>query len=246
MKYCLSFGGGVNSVALLSYLVENKLPLDVVVFADTGSEMPFTYDVVERAKVWCGVRGIEFVTVSSRYGKSLYDYYFDNETLPSRMRRDCTSKFKIDPIRNYLRERFGKDERFVQYIGISMEEAHRMRSSDVKYCELSYPLVDARIDRDGCVRLCEKEGFLGVRKSGCFCCPFTKLEGWRSLYREYPELFLRSVKLEENCSNAKVRLTHHPLIELALRFDMEEELGRVLVDDVDVVVPCDVAGGCFL
>ena len=39
----LSFGGGINSTALLLEWVEQGKPLDLVIFADTGSEMPETY-----------------------------------------------------------------------------------------------------------------------------------------------------------------------------------------------------------
>ena len=43
VKHVLSLGAGVNSTALLIYLVKNRMPLDYVVFADTGNEMPETY-----------------------------------------------------------------------------------------------------------------------------------------------------------------------------------------------------------
>ena len=35
--YVVSYGGGVNSTALVIFIIENKLPLDHVVFSDTGN-----------------------------------------------------------------------------------------------------------------------------------------------------------------------------------------------------------------
>ena len=43
-KYVLSFGAGLNSTALLIMLVEKSYPLDEVIFADTGAEVPETYE----------------------------------------------------------------------------------------------------------------------------------------------------------------------------------------------------------
>ena len=45
-SYILSFGGGINTVALMVILLNEKAPLDGVVFADTGGETPATYDAV--------------------------------------------------------------------------------------------------------------------------------------------------------------------------------------------------------
>ena len=47
-KYVLSYGAGVNSTALLFFLVKQKFPLDYVVFADTGNERPETYSYLEK------------------------------------------------------------------------------------------------------------------------------------------------------------------------------------------------------
>ncbi|MEM3161041.1 MAG: phosphoadenosine phosphosulfate reductase family protein, partial [Nitrososphaera sp.] len=48
-KYVLSYGGGVNSTALMILLVRHKLPIDYVIFADTGSERPETYTYLKHA-----------------------------------------------------------------------------------------------------------------------------------------------------------------------------------------------------
>ena len=89
------------------------------------------------------------------------------------MRRGCTSKFKISPIRKYIRERYGKNETFVMYIGIAWEEATRMRTSDVKYMVYSYPFCDDKITRLGNYKILKKYNFI-AKKSGCKGCMFTK------------------------------------------------------------------------
>ena len=40
--YVISHGGGVNSVAMAIKLLEHGIPLDYIIIADTGAEMPET------------------------------------------------------------------------------------------------------------------------------------------------------------------------------------------------------------
>jgi len=239
MRYTLSFGGGINSAALYFLIRDRGLPLDEVIFADTGSEMPYTYEVVEVFKKLAEKDGIKFTTVRSPLSSNLYDYLWSKKTIPSRQRRDCTAKFKVRPIRNYLRATYGKDAIFTTYIGIAAEEWHRMRTSDVSYVINSYPLVDKKIDRAGCVALLEQHGITGIRKSGCYFCPFTKKAGWLDLMDNYPELYAKAEALEDNCPNPKLQLSYFRLSRIRKDRRAQKHLQ-------DYEMTCDVAGSCFL
>ena len=60
----LSYGGGINSTALLLEWVKQGKQLDLVIFADTGSEMPETYNFIEKyVKPFCKKNKILFETV---------------------------------------------------------------------------------------------------------------------------------------------------------------------------------------
>ena len=39
----VSYGGGANSTALLIGLHQHRIPVDLILFADTGGEHPHTY-----------------------------------------------------------------------------------------------------------------------------------------------------------------------------------------------------------
>jgi len=214
-----------------------KYPLDEVVFADTQGELPYTYDVVEKFKQLAEAKGIPFTVIKSKYG-NIYDYYLKAKTVPSRLRRDCTFKFKIQAIRNYLRAKYGKTETFTHYIGISYEELHRMKDSDVKYAKNTFPLVDMRIDRDGCIAILKQSGFSNIRKSGCYFCPFSRKQGWIDLMNEYPELMEKAIALEENCPNKKTGLASKPL-RLFRQYKGQTHL-------TETEPNCEVSGGCFL
>lgn len=50
MKYILSLSGGKDSLAMLLLVMEKKLPLDRVVFYDTGMEFQAIYNIIDRVK----------------------------------------------------------------------------------------------------------------------------------------------------------------------------------------------------
>ena len=242
MKYVLSYGGGINSSALYFYILEKNLPLDCVIFADTGEEHKETYEAVEKMKKLCLSEGIKFMTVKSHLG-NLYDYYFDKKKVMSLMKRDCTSKFKISPIRKYIRNVYGKKERFVMYIGIAYDEATRMRDSDVKYITNCYPFCDDKISRNGNLQILKKNDFYAV-KSGCIGCIYNRKKNWIKMIVESPEEFDRHLRLEEqNTGFPKVLLNgSYSLRSLRNAYIGQKSLTAFIENEAN----CDVAGSCFL
>ncbi len=211
----LSYGGGVDSTALLLWAYNNRnckpvdaigttdvYPFDIVLFADTGDELPSTMETVAHYKKWCAERNIPFETVKNKYGKSLEQYMLDKNIFASRRRRDCTTKFKIAPKRAYLRNTHGKDARFINYIGYEYNEESRVEKASmnpgVSYEDCEYPLYNLGLTRADCLDYIAKCGQPVVEKSGCFHCPFTKKCGWVKLYLTHKDLYERAMFLEEN------------------------------------------------
>lgn len=48
----VSFGGGTNSTAMIIGMHLRKIPIDYIIFADTGAEQPHTYDFIETFNEW--------------------------------------------------------------------------------------------------------------------------------------------------------------------------------------------------
>ena len=200
MKQIASFGCGVDSVAMVLL----KSDYDEIIFADTGSEMPQTYaylDYFEKKS------GLKITKVKSHLGK-IFDYYFDKRCFPLPTFRDCTKKFKITPIRQYLREKYGKKETFEMNLGIDYSEFHRMRESDVKYIKNKYPLVDLKLSREQLIEIIKSKGYEVPVKSGCYFCMFQKPKAWLNLKQTHPRLWEKAKALEKNST---MRL---PLINL--------------------------------
>ena len=118
----LSFGGGVNSTSLLVLALQNKIKIDVVVFADTKNEMPETYEHLKTViKPLCEEKRIPFYTISK--GNLLEDYRAKN-LIPFRAFRSCTDKYKIRPLKRFAKE-YSKakgDDEIQWIIGLIMEK----------------------------------------------------------------------------------------------------------------------------
>jgi len=192
-----SFGCGVDSVAGL--LLNSNY--DEIIFADTLDELPETYaylDYFEKKS------GLKITRVKSKHG-SLYDYFFKGKSQSSKFHHWCSDKFKIQPIRKYLREKYGKKETFEMNIFIDYSEFHRMRESDRKYIKNKYPIVEQKLNRDQLKEIIKSKGYLLPEKSGCYHCCFTTKKGWIKLRNKEPELWQKTKDLENN-SNTKESL----------------------------------------
>jgi hypothetical protein len=227
-KYILSYGAGVNSTALLLFLVENKFPLDYVVFADTGDEMPETYSHIKRIGKYLRSKNIPLKQVRVRNDESLSDRCFRRRVIPSQMWRWCTRDLKIIPIYGFYRS---LKSQIFQYVGIDYDEVRRMKDSKADYVTNVYPLIDYKIGRADCIRLIKKAGLPVPVKSGCYFCPFNTLERWAELHENHPKLFNKALRIEENGKHMpKQKLFPTTLRALRQDFRKGTQLPMIQVD----------------
>lgn len=105
-------------------------------------------------------------------------------------RRQCTSEYKLKPIKRMVRKLLGYEHPrpvpagvFVeQWIGFSTDEIHRVRSRlDVQFERPRYPLLELGMSRKACQRYLERVGWGHTAKSACIGCPFHGNAQWRAL-----------------------------------------------------------------
>lgn len=209
MKIYLSFGGGVNSIALYILLEREGVNFEAV-FADHGADWPHTYEYVE----WMQENGHPVTRLKARRdGLSLYDYYWEHKMIPMRMMRHCTDHFKIRPLlKSY-------DEPYIEYIGFDAGEAHRAERFRRKET-VEFPLIDRGIDRDGCLEIIKDAGWGVPKKSGCFLCSYQSVGQWEALPRKYPELYQKAIALERRCCDRLAEQGRPPMY-LAHPFPVE-------------------------
>lgn len=226
----LSFGGGVQTAAMAMMFEHGLLDApypDVAVFADTQAEPSHVYETIDyiRPRVsypiivatlgdleedtWLSLNG-QRPSYRGKPGDTLTDLPLHGEC-GGITRRQCTSNYKIDVIRRAIRQWAGERPpklQVSQYMGISIDEAHRIKPSGVKYVSNSYPLVDQRLSRQDCLEfLSLNYPDMPVGKSSCFFCPFHSKAEWRDLKARYPELWTRAVEMDDALRSSPMRLS---------------------------------------
>ena len=105
--------------------------------------------------------------------------------------RSCTRDFKIVPIRRQLRQLLGitgkrspKVPIVEQWIGISLDEASRMKPSRDPWIQMRWPLIERRMTRTDCLAWMERNGYQRPPKSACTFCPYHDDGQWRGLTAE--------------------------------------------------------------
>lgn len=100
----VSYGGGANSTALLVGLHQHRIPVDLILFADTGGEHPHTYAYLDIMDRWLEEHGMPKITrvyKTTRDGRrlTLEDECLKSGTLPSIAYgfKRCSLKHKIGP-----------------------------------------------------------------------------------------------------------------------------------------------------
>ena len=200
----LSYGGGVQSTAMILLAIEGKLERpDYVVFADTGSEMPHTYELVDHVEELCRNADLEFVRVAAE--QPLHERYLERGGLPVVGIRSCTSTWKIEPINRFMRSIVGMGRRRVlanTWIGITTDERRRATPSNNQWTARRYPLLELHMSRDDCLHYLKLQG-INARKSGCFLCPYQHAQQWARLKKDHPELFDIALEMEKKAKATK-------------------------------------------
>lgn len=211
----ISLGAGVQSTTMALMAAHGEIaPMpDCAIFADTQSEPPAVYrhlDWLERQLPFPVYR----VTAGSLREEILGAMRGDNrmDARPpfftrggGMLNRQCTQDFKLIPIQRKVRELLGlrprqrgpKTTAVWQWIGISLDEAVRVKPSRLAYVQHRWPLIELRMSRSDCLLWCERLGFPRPPKSACTFCPFHDNSQWRTMRDEAPEAFADAIMVDE-------------------------------------------------
>ena len=151
MKF-IAFGGGQCS-SVLPFILDDY---DLIIFADTGWELPLTYE-------WIKIVQESFPS----------KFIWIKTEMPGNISHHppiCTKTYKIEPQRRYLRSIGVK--KAICYLGFTYEEKNRAKQKGVKWIEKRFPLIDLKMTRKECQKyLLDNFGFVPPR-SGCTICKY--------------------------------------------------------------------------
>lgn len=211
----ISLGAGVQSttLALMASRGDVKPMPDCAIFADTGAEPQAVYkhlDWLEKQlpfpvyRVSAGNLRDEILGAMSGSKKRM-DARPPFFTLPNGMlNRQCTQDYKIRPIVKKIRDLLGiakgrrgpRSVQVEQWIGISSDEAIRMKPSRLPYIRHRWPLIEAGMHRHHCLSWCEDRQYPRPPKSACTFCPFTDNARWRDMRSSDPASFADAVAID--------------------------------------------------
>ena len=246
MNKIISLGVGVQSSALyyMSSLGEIER-CDHVIFADTGGEKTKTLKYYQFLIDWMTQNnGITLHKAS--YKNLLSDLLTQVNSRGKRfasipaftlmdgkkgmLKRQCTGEYKITQVSKKYKEILDlkKHSRFPLteiYIGITLDEAHRMSIPQEKWKIHVYPFCGYKVFYGGA---CERiESKIMTRndifnwykekqlprpvKSSCTFCPFQSDQNWIELKRSVPEDFNTAVEVDKQIRDSSIKGIKSPI-----------------------------------
>ncbi len=154
--------------------------------------------------------------------------------------RQCTHDYKVQVILKNVRKlaeikRGQTSVGVIQWIGISLNEIHRMKPSRVAWSEHRWPLIETRISRHDCMIWMKANGYPEPPRSACAYCPYHSDTEWRRLREHEPESFAMAVQFERDYQHARskaeraggIPFLHNSLVPLdQVDFSTDEDHGQ--------------------
>jgi len=217
------FSGGKDSTAMLLRLLElddPSMPVNRIVFADTGFEFPELLEYMNKVMEYINTKypekNLELEMVGSP--RSWDDWFYGvmqrgankgkQRGAPLRA-YPCywASEAKVQPLQKVA------EEADIAYIGIAADEAHRVgKEDDPRNAKNRYPLVEWGWSEDDCIKYLDSlemvnELYVHFDRLGCFHCIKQPLDSWWNLWRGYPEFW----EIAKHWDKESVRVSNHGL-----------------------------------
>jgi hypothetical protein len=217
-----SCGGGTQSGAIATLIGTGKLPRpDYAYITDTGRERSSTWPFVdgfirpELAKV-----GVDLTVVpASEFAK--VDIFWNDTTIlipgfttksgeVGKLSPFCSGKWKHDVASRWMRS-VGIDT-CRNWIGISLDEANRIRTQRSVWQQLWYPLIfEVPMRRHQCVELIRAQGWSGhIPHSACYMCPNLSDAEWIDMKVNWTADFAAACALEAETRQRDQHFFLHP------------------------------------
>lgn len=257
----ISLGWGVQSWTLCAMSALGELePVDVALHSDTTWERQATYEFARQWTPWLEERGVRVVTVRSEDTSPIIPLpngaekiiipahtTYENGAPSGLLRRQCTHRWKIQPMRHWLRHQGIKQAEI--WLGITIDEIERANEADVQWTTNRFPLLEKQMTRRDCKAKLQHYGLPVPPKSACKYCPYQTKQAWINLKQTNGPDWQTAVEVDEAIRNkrpgyvAYVHPDRIPLIELKIAEDFGAKQLDMFVDTKNA--ECD-SGYCFL
>jgi len=245
----ISLGAGVQSstMALMAARGEIAPMPKYAIFSDVGAEPKNVYDYLdylEKLLPFPVLRVMHKDGLTKAIEKSLKSgsisgsppwFSAGKDGKAVLLSRACTHDFKIHPIQQAIRrltgaKRGSKKTHAVLWIGISTDEAQRIKDSRYPHYIHRHPLIEKGMSRNNCLAWMERNGYQQPPKSSCVYCPFHSNPHWRQIKDTDPAGWAEAVRVDNLIRdgvrrNGKPPMYAHrslkPLNEIDLTTDLD-------------------------
>jgi len=213
----LSLGAGVQSSTLALMIQRGEIPMvDCAIFADTQAESKETYEFFNwlKTKLTYPVYTVSKGNLTEQLLSSTYPvapFFLKNKITEKKgmLRRQCTTIYKILPIIQEIRrllglkrgERYKKGTVVEQLMGISTDEAMRMKTNKMPYITNVYPLIDMKYSRQDCITWFNKYYDVKPPRSACIYCPFHHDIDFKLMKKNSPKEWDEVVEFDKKIRN---------------------------------------------
>lgn len=237
MKHIASCSFGKDSLAMLLLIIERKLPLDEVVFYDTGKEFQAIYDTRDKVLPLLHEIGIKYTELKPEMS---FDYKMFEKPVKKRgtniihkygyswcggtCRWGTTDKLKA-------LERYSKG--CVEYVGIAFDEPKRLEKE--RKGNKRFILAELGMSESDCLAYCYKSGFFwyenGIRlydildRVSCWCCRNKNLKELRGIFLHFPEYWDKLKRIQSRLKEP-MKGDGKSVFELELRFNNEISISK--------------------
>ena len=237
----VALSGGKDSTAMLIGMIERGMPIDCILFCDTGLEFPAMYEHIaklekdtgmpitrvraeksfEELMFYAEIKRKPDSAALKKYGPDIRGYGWAGPRM-----RWCTARLKDEPREKFLRE-IRKEYDVKEYVGIASDEGYRLERKRNRQDGHVHPLVDWGMTEADCLKYCYDHGYdwNGLygqfKRVSCWCCPLQPLPELRQLYHNHRELW-EQLKTWDKMTWRSFR-ADYSVEELEIRFDFEDE-----------------------
>lgn len=217
--HIISLGAGVQSSTMALMAARGKItPMPhCAIFADTQSEPKKVYEWLDWLKtqlpfpVITITRGSLTEAITKLHQRKDKNGYWLRAAIPAftlatdgsrgMVPRQCTYQFKVEILDRECRKIAGikrgqKTIGVVQWIGISIDEVYRVKQPRNPWQEFKYPIIEAGMSRDACLRWMYDNGFPRPPRSACVYCPYKSDYEWLQMKDNFPEEFAEAVRVD--------------------------------------------------
>tara|TARA_R100000951_G_C2625323_1_gene175798 strand:- start:23 stop:937 length:915 start_codon:yes stop_codon:yes gene_type:complete len=214
-------GMGDDTVMMIAEMYERGFEPDEIVFCDTGSEFPHTYEFIKFLQKWCIEKEWSKVVILKKLDKfdqplSVISMVSSQNTLPAAAfgSKSCSLRFKVETADKYFNNNpdcwkaWGVKKKGVatskhkgkilRLVGINFDEPERVKGwkNEPKWTQ-AFPLFDWVIGEAESEAV-ERVGLYYPGKSSCTICPYLTHGEIAMLYDDYPIKYQESITIEDN------------------------------------------------